>query len=127
LGDLSVARDAVAGGIGADYRWRGWMPVVQLNQTVVLDNRTPLLLDDVDTSILASLQKAFLAETLKVQVSCVQGLVRSYTSLVPTLTYNVTDDLRVRIGYLLIAGTRNSVIGQFHDNDEGFVQIRYSY
>jgi len=103
------------------------MPVVQLSQTLVLKNRLPLLLDDADTSILASLQKTLLGERLKAQVSCIQGLVRSYTALVPTLTYEVTDDLRVEVGYLAIAGTRSSLIGQFHDNDEGFIRLRYAY
>jgi hypothetical protein len=127
LGDLFVARDTVAWGVGADYLWRGWMPLLQLSQTLVLDNHLPLLLDDADTSLVASLRKTYLGERLKAEVSYVQGLVRSYTTLASTVTYNVTDDLRVKVGYLVIAGTRNSLIGQFHDNDEGFVQLRYSY
>ena len=127
LGDLFVARDTVAWGVGADYRWRGWMPVVQLNQTLVLRNRLRLLVADTDTSLVIGLQKTLLRERLKAQVSCIQGVVRSYTALIPTLAYDLTDDLRVKVGYLMIAGTRNSLIGQFHDNDEGFVQLRYSY
>jgi len=127
LGPLFLARDTVAWGVGADYRWHGWMPLVQVNQTLVLDNAVPLLVDDHDTSLLASLERTFLAETLKLRISCIQGIVRSYTSLLPALTYDVTDDLRVRVGYLFLAGTRRSLIGEFHDDSESFVQLRYSY
>ena len=62
-----------------------------------------------------------------VEVACIQGLVRSYTALIPAVTYNVTDDLRVKIGFLMLAGTRRSPIGQYHDNDETFAQLRYSF
>ena len=127
LGPLFLARDTVAWGVGADYRWHGWMPLLQVNQTLVLDNAVPLLLDDHDTSLLASLERSFLAETLKLRIACVQGIVRSYTSLLPALTYNLTDDFRVRVGYLFLAGTRRSLIGEFHDDSEAFVQVRYSY
>jgi len=127
LGDLFVARDSVMWGVGADYRWRGWMPLIQVNQTLILDNRIPLLIDDRDTALLANLRRAFLAERLMVEVACIQGLVRSYTALIPAVTYNVTDDLRVKIGFLMLAGTRRSPIGQYHDNDETFAQLRYSF
>src|SRR5262249_22313614 len=50
-GELFVARDTVEWGLGVDYRWHGWTPVLQVMQTFVLDNDLELLLNDVDTRL----------------------------------------------------------------------------
>ncbi len=127
LGDLFVTRDTIEWGVGADYTYRGWMPLLQINQTVVLDNDTDLLLSNVDTQLLFVVRKSFFAERLATEIAAVQGLARGYTLGTARFTYAVTDNLRVRVGYLLIAGSRRTLIGQYHDNDETFFQIRYSY
>jgi hypothetical protein len=98
-----------------------------VNQLFVLDNDVRLLVPDVDTRITFVLRKGFLDDTLTTEVSVVQGLDRSYTSAIFKVTYAITDNLRIRAGYLAIAGSRNSIIGQYHDNDQGFLQLRYSY
>ncbi len=127
LGNLFVRRDTVDWGVGIDYHYRGFVPVLQVNQTVVLDNTTNLLLSNVDTHVFFIVRKPWLADRLQTDVGAVQGFERSYTTGVARATYSITDHWRVRLGYLLIAGTRNTEIGQFHDNDEGYVQLRYSY
>jgi hypothetical protein len=127
LSDLFVSRDAVQWGVGVDYLWHGWMPILQLNQTAVLNNNVKLLLPDVDTRITFVLRKGFFGDTLATEASIVQGLERSYTSGLVQATYAITDNLRLRVGYLLIAGSRNTIIGEYKDNDEAFFQLRYSY
>jgi hypothetical protein len=127
LPDLVVSRDAVQWGVGVDYLWHGWMPLLQLNQEFILDNDLRLLVNDVDTRLTFVLRKAFLADTLSTELTVVQGLERSATVGIARATYAVTDDLRLRLGYLMIAGSRSTLIGQYHDNDEGFVELRYSY
>jgi len=54
LGDLFVVRDIFEWGTGVDYPYRGWVPVLQVNQTVVLNNSTNLLINDVDTRLFAA-------------------------------------------------------------------------
>ncbi len=127
LGPMFVARDTVQWGAGVDYHYRGWTPLFQVNQTIVRDNHTTLLISDVDTQLFFVLRKNFLAERLATETGVLQELERGYTSGITRVTYTVTDHLRVRFGYLLIAGTRRSLIGQFHANDEAFLQLRYSY
>jgi hypothetical protein len=80
-----------------------------------------------DTRVLLALRKKFLADTLATELFAVQGFPRSYSLGEVRITYNITDDLRVRVGYLLIAGSRNTLIGEYHANDETFIQLRYSY
>jgi hypothetical protein len=99
-----------------------------VNQTIILDPPSQeLLISDVDTQLLFILRKSFLAERLDTEIAASQGLERGYTWGLARFTYELTDNWRVRLGYLLIAGSRRTVIGQYHDNDEGFVQVRYSY
>ena len=127
LGPLFVRRDVFEWGVGADYPWRGWVPVLQVNQSVVLDNDITLLVPDVDTRLLAALRRSFVDDRLAAELVGVQGLERSYTTVQLRATYSFTDEFWVRVGYLAIAGTRNSVIGQYRDNDQVFVQARYSF
>lgn len=127
LEDLYVTRDAVQWGLGVDTIWHGFQPILQVNQLFVLDNNVRLLVPNVDTRITFVLRKGFLDDTLTTEVSVVQGLDRSYTSAIFKVAYAITDNLRIRAGYLAIAGSRNSIIGQYHDNDQGFLQLRYSY
>ena len=127
LGPLFLARDTVEWGAGIDYRYRGWMPVLQINQTLVLHNTTELLVNDVDTRLFLVVRRSFLDERLGSEVGAVQEFERGYTTGLARVTYALSDHWRVRLGYLLIAGTRRSRVGQYHDNDEAFLQLRYVY
>ena len=127
LGAISVARDVVGWGMGVDYTWEGFVPLLQVSQTVVLNNSTDLLINDVDTRIAGFVRRNFLRERLLGELMVAQGIERGYTIGRLRLTYAVTDNLRVRLGYVLIAGSRTTLPGQFHDNDEAFFQVRYSY
>jgi hypothetical protein len=126
LGDLFVRRDLVQWGAAIDYHYLGWTPELQLNQTAILDNSADLLTSNVDTRLFFLLRKPFFAERLQTELGVVQGLNRSYTSAGLRLTYAITDYLRARIGYLLIAGSTNTEIGQYKDNDQVYFQLRLS-
>ena len=127
LGDLFVRRNMVQWGAAIDYHYLGWTPELQLNQTVILNNSADLLISNVDTRLFFVVRKPFFAERLQTEIGVLQGLERSYTSGGVRFTYSITDYLRARIGYLLIAGSRNTEIGQFSRNDEGYVQLRLSF
>ena len=126
LGDLFVPRDTVEWGAGVDYPYHGWVPVLQVNQTVILNNSLKLLTSNVDTRLFAALRKSFLNERLATELIAFQGFERSYTSGILRLTYSVTEHLRVRLGYLFIAGSRNTLFGQYGANGELFAQVRYT-
>ena len=127
LKDLFVTRDVLEWGIGIDTVYEGWMPLLQVNQTLVLNNHTMLLVDDTDTRVMFVLRKSFLNDNLHSELVAAQGVPRSYTIGLARATYAVTDNLRVRVGFLLLAGSGNTLVGQYHSNDEAFVQLRYSY
>ncbi len=127
LGPSFVERDAVEWGIGVDYTYRGWLALLQVNQTDVLDNDVDLLIHDIETRILANIRKSFLRDRLQSQLVALQGIESAYTLLRPRLTLALTDRVQLRGGYLAIAGSRHTVLGQYKANDEGFLQLRVSF
>jgi hypothetical protein len=126
LGNLFERRDVIEWGLGADYPYQGWTPVLQVNQSVVLNNDVTLLVPNVDTRLFGALRKAFLSDRLATEIIAVQGLERSYTLAIARATYALTDWLRVRLGYLAIGGSRNTVLGEYKRNDEVFFEVRLS-
>lgn len=126
LGPLFLRRDVVEWGVGVDYPWRGWVPVLQVNQSLVRDSAARLLVPDVDTRLFGALRKSWLADRLATEVVGLQSFERSATLVMARLTWMVTGALRLRLGYLAIGGSANTVVGQFKANDELFLQLRYA-
>ncbi len=127
IGDLFPTEDAVEWGVGADYLTHGFTPLVQLNQIVLLDRAPRLLIADPDTRVSGTLRKKLLAERLELEVKGVYALERLAWYVFPRASYRVTDDLRLRLGYLAVGGPRASLLGQFRDNDEFVLQARYTF
>ena len=120
-----VRRDAVEWGVGADYVHAGYWLLLQINQTDVLDNGVNLLIEDIETRLLANLRKSFLSETLQAQLLAVYGIDSDYSIVRPRLRYRLTDALTAEAGYLFIAGRAHSTGGQFRRNDQGWVRLEY--
>jgi hypothetical protein len=120
-----AVRNAVEWGVGVDYTWKGYLLLLQVNQTDILNNNVDLLIKNIDTVLVGNLRKDFWHDDLTAQVIAIQGLESGYTLLMPRLTYRFWDNFEARAGYLFIAGRQNSVIGQYKDNDEAFFWLRY--
>ncbi len=127
LGDLFPTLDAVEWGIGADYLIHGFTPLVQLNQIAILDRAPRLLIHDPETRLSGTLRKKLLAERLELEVKGTYAIERQAWFVFPRASYLVRDDLRLRLGYLALGGPRESILGQFRDNDEVVLQARYSF
>ena len=127
LGALFPSFDTVEWGAGADYFWRGYGPLLQVNQIAFLERTPPLVVSDPETRLVASLRKDYLGERMEVEVRGVWAFERQAWFVFPRLSYRVRDDLRLRLGYLAIGGPRFSLIGQFRDNDEFVLDARYSF
>lgn len=127
LGDLFVDLDSIEWGLGVDYLWKGFQPILQVNQIVMLESAPRLLIGRPDTRILATIRKQLLDDRLELEMRGVYQAERGGWFVMPRVSYLVRDDFRVRLGYLAIGGSRNSLIGQFHANDEVVFQARYSF
>ena len=127
LGPSFVTRDAVEWGVGADYTVAGYLLLVQLNQTDVLNNHENLLIRDVDSRLLVNLRKSFWHDDLGLQLIGLHAIESDYTLLLPRATYLLWEGVELQVGYLFIAGRKSSVIGQYKRNDQGFLRLRYLF
>jgi hypothetical protein len=122
-----VERDAVEWGVGADYLIRGFLPLVELYQVILLHNDRDLLIKNVDTRLSANLRKLWMADRLESQLLAVWGIESGYELVRAQLTYAMTDHIQLRTGILGIWGSRNTLVGEFKRNSEAFARIRYSF
>ena len=127
LGDLFVPLDSVEWGIGVDCLVRGFLPLLQLNQTVLLERAPRLLISDPETRLTGVLRRSFMQERLELELRSAYAIERESWMVFPRVSYLLRDDLRVRLGYLALGGPTVSMIGQYRNNDEVVIQARYSF
>jgi hypothetical protein len=119
--------DSVEWGIGADTLWRGFHPLLQLNQIVLLGNAPRLLIANPETRLSGTLSRRFAGDRLEIDLRAAWEIERGSLYLFPRVSYQVMENLWVRAGYLAITGTPNSLFGQFRDNDEVVFQARMTF
>ena len=127
LSDVNVVRDAVEWGAGGDGFIGGTFVLVQMNQTAVLRNHVNLLISDMETRFSTILRRGFLDDRLRAELLGLYGMQGVYGVAHPRLTYAVNDHVDVRIGFVAIAGHEESVVGQYRQNDEGYVRVRFLF
>jgi len=127
LGDLFVTLDSVEWGVGADYLVHGFIPLLQMQQTVLLDPAPRLLISDPETRFIASVRRLLFQERLELEVRGLYALERGGWFVLPRASYRLGGNLRFRLGYLALGGSRNTLVGQFGNNDEVVMQARYSF
>lgn len=119
--------DSLEWGIGVDTVWRGFQPIVQVNQVAFLDSAPPLLIGNPDTRFTATIRKPVLDDRFELEVRGQYAVERGDWFFFPRVSYLLRDDLRVRVGYLTIGGPRQSLLGQYGQNDEVVLQARYTF
>jgi hypothetical protein len=127
LGALFPSLDSVEWGIGADTLWRGFHPLLQLNQIIILGSAPRLLIANPETRIATTVSRRFLDDRLELEVRGLWEIERGSLYAFPRVSYQLRDDLWLRAGYLVLTGTRNSVLGQFRANDEVVFQARMTF
>jgi hypothetical protein len=126
-GDLFPQLDSVEWGVGGDYVVHGVVPLVQVNQIVFLEPVPRLVVDDPETRVTVLARRRFLADRLELEARGLYAVERQSWIAFPRASYWITDDLRLRLGYLAVGGRRDHLIGQYRRNDEIVMQVRYSF
>ena len=127
VGPLFPRLDSIEWGAGVDYLIYDVFALLQVNQSVLRDDAPRLVVSDPETRVTVVVRRRFLVDRLEVEVRSAVTLERSSGLVFPRVSYQLTDGLRVRVGYLAISGTRDSLIGEFRQNDEFVFQLRYSF
>jgi hypothetical protein len=127
LGNLFVGRNAVEWGIGVDYPVAGFMPILQLQQTALLEPAPRLVIDNPETRVIGIVRRNVWADRVQGEVRAVYEFSRGGWFVMPRVSYAIRDNFTFTVGYLAIGGTRNSYIGQFQHNDEVLFQTRVTF
>jgi hypothetical protein len=127
LAPLFPALDSVEWGIGADTLWHGFQPLLQLNQIIILGHAPRLLISDPETQLSGTLRRRFADDRVEAEVRGLWEIERGALYLFPRVSYLVREGLWLRAGYLVLTGTRNSLLGQYRANDEVVFQARMTF
>jgi hypothetical protein len=127
LAPVNARRDAVEWGFGGDYLYRETFILLQVNQTALVHNDVDLLISDYETRIAMTIRRSFLDDKLQAELIGFYGMQGVYGFAHPRITYDLTDWLDVRVGYLLIEGHESSILGQYKHDDEGYVRVRFTF
>lgn len=128
LAPLFPAEDAIDLGVGVDSVWRGWVPLLQLNQTILLDPAPArLVVADPETQLSGVVRRRFFAEQVEFELRGAWVFERDAWFLYPRIAFRPWDAVRLRIGYVAVGGDPVSMLGQYHANDELTLELRYSF
>jgi hypothetical protein len=123
-----VKRDAVEWGVGADtFFFDDLHAILELHQTLLIDNDVRLLVRNVDTKIILTLRKPLWNQRVETEFVALFGVESGYQLLRVEADYAFTDALHLKAGALLVAGTFDSLIGQYRNNDEAFFRMVWSF
>lgn len=127
VGDLFVPRDSIEWGVGIDYLVQGFVPLLQVDQIILLDSGPDLTIHNPETRVTASLRRRFLEDRLEVELRGLYALEVGSWFVLPRVSYVVGENLRLRLGYLTIGGPRTTLLGQYKENDQVVFQARYTF
>jgi hypothetical protein len=127
LNTVNLRRDAIEWGAGGDGFVGDTFVLVQVNQTAVLHNDVNLFISDTETRFSTTLRQNYLNDRLHAELLGLYGMQGVYGVAHPRLTYSVNDHFDVRIGYVVVAGHEDSVVGQYNRNNEGYVRVRFLF
>jgi hypothetical protein len=86
-----------------------------------------LFISDTETRFSTTLRHNYLDDRLHAELLGLYGMQGVYGVAHPRLTYAVNDHFDVRIGYVVVAGHEESVVGQYNRNSEGYVRLRFLF
>ncbi len=120
-------RDALAWGICADTFFGPWMPLVELTQVALLDNDAHLLVPNLDTRLTARLARTFLDEIVDAEWMATQAFEQGAGLTRARVGWAFAPGARIEAGVIAIWGRAASPIGQYHDNDEVYARLQWTF
>jgi len=129
---VAIKKDALKYGLGIDYVRGDATISAQIIEERVLDydDDKPIyfIKGGYDTMLSLAYKQFFLQNTLELNLGGAYDYTFHHYLFQPSAVYGFTDAIRATLGVVIIAGKDpNSLLGQFRDNDEVFVKLRYSF
>lgn len=129
---VELQMDSAKYGLGVDYIYGSTVLSLQCIQEYIFDYdiTKPVYFskDGFDTNFTFSVKRLFRQDTLEVQFDGLYDIEFEDMLLKPSITYHFTDRLQGTLGAIFIQAKFNdSLLGQYRDNDEIYVKMRYSF
>ncbi len=114
---LALERDIL------DISW-----TIQFLQETILDYEDAITNDEVDTKLTLRGSKSNDEETLEFVVFTVYGVNEEEFLIRPTITYDITDSIKIKVGAdFFEGGDKDTFFGQFDEKDRLYVELKYSF
>lgn len=127
LDAVNVERDGIEWGVNADALLGETFVLAQMTQTTVLGNGTDLLISDFETRFALTIRRSVLDDRVEAELLGAYGLQGVYGVAHPNLTVEPVESVEVRLGYLVIEGHEESIVGQYDENDQVTFRVRYLF
>lgn len=141
-----VKKDHVRWGLGLEFNWKGMDIAPAVTQWVVLDYDPAMVQNEFDTSINLFIRKNFPKSNILFEFLAIDFFTLHELYLNPEWTFRVTDRFQVATGANLFSGAksqfgvlanptgqptvqdqRSQFVGNFHDNDRVYMELKYSF
>jgi hypothetical protein len=130
--DVDIQEDSMKYGLGLDYIRGDSSVSVQCIQEFIphYDSSRPVyfIKDGFHTMATFMFKQFLLQNTLEINLGGAYDVEYQDIMLKPSIKYNFTNNLQGIIGVLIIASSHDdSMLGQYSNNDEVFVKLKYSF
>jgi hypothetical protein len=116
-------------GLGFDYI-RGETTITgQIVQEYIFsyDNKLLFNKNGIDTMLTLSLKQLLLSGRLEAALYGSYGIEYEQFLIKPSVSYDITDNLKATLAALVFGGEKDSLLGQYSNNDEIYLKVKYSY
>jgi hypothetical protein len=130
--EVDIQKDSMKYGLGLDYIHGDSSVSVQCIQEFIpyYDSSRPVyfIKDGFHTMVTFMFKQFLLQNTLEINLGGAYDVEYQDIMLKPSIKYNFTNNLQGIIGVLIIDSSHDdSMFGQYKNNDEVFVKLKYSF
>lgn len=127
ISSLIIERDAVHYGLGIDYLRGTSLWSVQTLQEVILDHEPSLINKKWETIVTVIHQSTWLDENLEIRLAPAYNIEEETLFGFAKISYRLLPPLKATVGYILIDGDRNTLLGEYSSNDQVQLALTYQF
>jgi hypothetical protein len=116
-------------GLGFDYVRGDTTVTGQVIQEYIFNYDKKLLFNKngIDTMLTLSLSQMLFGGRLEAALYGSYGIEYRQFLIKPSVSYDITDNLKATLAGMVFGGENDSILGQYSNNDEIFLKVKYSY
>jgi len=125
--ELAIKRDAVRGGVGVDYLWKDHLLTAQILVDHIRDWDSRLLVDEFDVFASVDFRFSLFDDSLNLDLAGMYNFSQESVLLSPEVAYRFSPSIKGTLRAVYIDGPSESMVGQYKQNDQIQLRVRYSF